>query len=403
MNFPSRDFTNKYISSSYQDALQQYSTGSLFYVLDGLGNVVAVLNSSSIGDLIITSNMTSSMSVASASYAVSYSYSNITIVSSSFASASISSSYSLTASYALNGGSGGGSGVTPGGSYDVSASFASASISASYALTASYAQLSFDSLFSDTASLSIYSDFAGTSSLSANSISSSYALTASYVDVANFDNLVLPFEFSYKNITTNSDPGKGNFRYNNTVTSSITEIYFDNLTAGGLDITNIVESLKSGSYQLYIQQKTDATKVSLFDVRSAVINNAGWLTIPVSHRSSGDGALPNNNAVCAVFVINKNSIIPGETYPVTSSWAISASYAPGSPSISASYAVTASYSLNQGINIPSYDYSTLTYNGPLGQVSDCTYRVGGSGGSIVCIITAIYSGAVFLGISKSLG
>ena len=40
--------------------------------------------------------MTSSMSVATASYAVTYSYSNIVIQSSSFASSSISSSYALT-------------------------------------------------------------------------------------------------------------------------------------------------------------------------------------------------------------------------------------------------------------------------------------------------------------------
>jgi hypothetical protein len=55
MQFLSRELTNQYISTSYQDVLQQYPTGSLFYVLDGLGNVVAVLNSSSVGDLIITS------------------------------------------------------------------------------------------------------------------------------------------------------------------------------------------------------------------------------------------------------------------------------------------------------------------------------------------------------------
>lgn len=37
--------------------------------------------------------------------------------------------------------------------------------------------------------------------------------------------------------------------------------------------------------------------------------------------STATGGLPSNNQLCALFVINKNSIVPGQTYPVTASWA----------------------------------------------------------------------------------
>lgn len=75
MRFPLRDFTDQFISNSYQDVLQQYSTESIFYVLDGYGNVVLSFPSSSIGSGIITNDITSSMSVATASYSVTSSYS----------------------------------------------------------------------------------------------------------------------------------------------------------------------------------------------------------------------------------------------------------------------------------------------------------------------------------------
>ena len=40
MQFPSQDFTNQFISSSYQDVVQIYNQ----YLLDGLGNVIPLLN-----------------------------------------------------------------------------------------------------------------------------------------------------------------------------------------------------------------------------------------------------------------------------------------------------------------------------------------------------------------------
>lgn len=266
MQFPARDFTNQYISTSYQDVLQKYDPADIFYVLDGFGNVVFSLPSASVGQMLITSDITSSMTVASASYAVTYSYTNV-----------------------------------------VSSSFASGSISASYAFSSSH---------SDT---SDNSDFSLASYYSTISNTSSYAITASYA-----------------------------------------------LNGGGSSLTS------------------------------------------------------------------------GSTYPITASWAISASWAPGSGTSdtasysftasysqfaltasyvnvipsgsteSSSYAITSSYSfvaqrvVDSGLSIPPYDYSNIVYSGPQSQFGSCTYKIGGISGSIVAVVTGIYSGNLFIGVSKSL-
>lgn len=72
MNFPARDLTDQYISSSYQDVLQQYLSGSEVSVLDGLGNLVFTLPHLSAS--VIVSSQTSSMTVLSSSYALTASY-----------------------------------------------------------------------------------------------------------------------------------------------------------------------------------------------------------------------------------------------------------------------------------------------------------------------------------------
>src|SRR6266567_3357391 len=63
--FAQRDFSNLYISRSYQDVVQRFDTGSTEYFLDGLGYVIASLPSASLGFNIITSDQTASYAFAS--------------------------------------------------------------------------------------------------------------------------------------------------------------------------------------------------------------------------------------------------------------------------------------------------------------------------------------------------
>ena len=204
LQFPSRDFTQQYISSSYQSVVQIYTPDSASYFLDGLGNVIGFIFTSSVGNQILTVDQPAPLAI--------------------------------TASYAMNGGSGGGFNLVTGASYPittswavnaiaantadfalesqycVTASYFSGSISAAvfskYSDTASYlngtasesdhsilsdtasltflslfadtSSYSFESVFSDTASLSFYANYAGSSSYALGAGSSSYSLTASF-------------------------------------------------------------------------------------------------------------------------------------------------------------------------------------------------------------------------------
>lgn len=218
--------------------------------------------------------------------------------------------------------------------------------------------------------------------------SASYALSSSYVDSSAFNSLILPLEFTFSTSTTAADPGRGSFRYNSAVTSSITQIYIDQLTNGGLDISTIISNWKSGSHQLYIQQKDDSTKASAFDINGVIVDNSGWFTIPVLYRTSADLGVPQNNKVCAFVVINNTIIVTGQTYAVTASWANNAT--------SASYAGTDWNAINNKpsvvsssaqINTGSYTGSfTGAFAGPL--TGTASYAISSSFATSTIIIRA---------------
>jgi hypothetical protein len=147
-SFPTRDFTNQYISESYQNVLQKYQpTGSTYYLLDGRGEVVLSLPSASYGQGIVTTGQTVSQSI-SASYAN---------VASSAATAIIADTASLAISAEF-------------------ADTASLAVSATTAISASYAPGS----PSTSASYAVTSSWANTASVAVSTVSASNAYTASF-------------------------------------------------------------------------------------------------------------------------------------------------------------------------------------------------------------------------------
>jgi hypothetical protein len=176
-----------------------------------------------------------------------------------------------------------------------------------------------------------------------------------YVDdsVLTPNNSVFDIEYNFKSSTITGDPGPGNFKYNSATTSSITNIWIDPITRTGLDFSKVISQLK-GDTKIYIQQRTDSSKASLFSLSGSVVDNGGWYTIPVNHEASAAGGIPTADATCIFVFLNQNYINSGSTYQITSSWAnraVSSSYFSGSivgSVTSASYALTASYSLNGG-------------------------------------------------------
>jgi len=142
------------------------------------------------------------------------------------------------------------------------------------------------------------------------SINNILSATTYYGDGSNLtgvsNGITLTIEWKFSTSTSNSDPGSGNFRYNNTIPSGVTEIYVDNITNNGVDLQTILSKIKSG-FDLYIQQKDDSTKAFLFNITNNSINNSGWYTIPVSYISNGTGGLPQNNRACTFVLFNSST------------------------------------------------------------------------------------------------
>jgi hypothetical protein len=422
---------------SYQDVLQQYfNTGSLLYVLDGYGNVVFGIPSASIGDTIITSNMTSSMTVLSASYSEII---EITRVSSSFASSSISSSYSQiseTSYYA-----------------DI----------ASAALSSSHSDFSDTSSYIDPSSVP-HNDLQG---LQGGDIGEYYHLnSSSFVQVSSgtssYSNYSLTASYAI-----NSSGGfiiESGSTYNITASRSETSSYVDsavinhnglfNLQGGAVNEyyhltaeeyallsagSSSYASTSSLAYQSLSSSLAQLAISSSFASTSSFALNAGSsgttlqtgsfypITSSVSLESLSASiaalSISSSFANTASFALNAGggsggtSLTTGSLYPITASQAITsdtASYFSGSISdaINSVYSQTASYSYtasvalsvaNSGISLPRYDYSLVDYGGPLAQVSSASYFIGSyPAGSLVATITSIYSGSLFIGVSKSL-
>ena len=182
--------------------------------------------------------------------------------------------------------------------------------------------------------------------------------------------------------------------------AKVQSAFFRSFTPAGITDHNELSNLQGGAAGEYYHLDS-ASYAQVASGTASYANQAA--TASVAHTAS--------YALTASYAMNGGSgggtgLATGSTYPITASHALTASYIANMPSgstVSASYALTSSYAMNQGIGIPRYDFSYVEYQGPYSQFSKCTYRVGGVSGSIVCIVDAYYNGALFIGVSKSLG
>src|SRR5579862_5101632 len=143
-----RDDTNTYYGETH------ISGSSLIVYIDSNGYVNADGSASFYSQFPPTNASGSSIS---ASYAVTASFAlnggtGGNSVSSSWASQSLSSSYAVTASYAMNGGSGGNSVSSSWASQSLSSSFSAFATSASFSTTSSFSSLAKTSSFAITSS-----------------------------------------------------------------------------------------------------------------------------------------------------------------------------------------------------------------------------------------------------------
>ncbi len=192
LNFPSRDFTAQYISLSYQSVVQTYTQGTASYFLDGLGNALFFVPTSSVGQQVITADQpvayadlsgTSSVSILSSfSDTSSYAFEAAFSDTASFAVVSnlaITASFAVTSSYEIQ--------------HQISESWASSSLQAIfatqslYATQSNFATSSISSSFATTASWSVTASYASYASNMGTAISCSWAsqsFSASYLSAS---------------------------------------------------------------------------------------------------------------------------------------------------------------------------------------------------------------------------
>jgi hypothetical protein len=102
---------------------------------------------------------------------------------------------------------------------------------------------------------------------------------------------------SYKVDTTTAaaDPGAGKLRWNNATQTSATELYIDDLTQLGVDVSAYLGKITTGTV-LRIQKSDDATVYQRWEITS-ITDNTGWWTIGVSLIDSNGGSIANNKDI----------------------------------------------------------------------------------------------------------
>jgi hypothetical protein len=282
---------------AYRAIESAYATSSLSSSFSSVSNraIESTYATSSLSSSFASSSFLSSRaSFATSSLSSSFASSSFLSSRASFATSSLSASFasssflSSRASFATS---------------SLSASYSSASLSASYAVTASYAHNSFNSV---TASYALITSggFSMTSGSTWN-ITSSWALnalTASYV--------LLAVSSSY----------------------SLTSSYALNTPASF--------TIASGSsWNITSSWSTSSLTASSINFTPQLASTASYVLLAISSSYSRTSSFALN--IPAPFTIASGSL-----WNITSSWSsntVSASYAPGSPSISSSYALTSSY------------------------------------------------------------
>lgn len=120
--------------------------------------------------------------------------------------------------------------------------------------------------------------------------------------------------YRFDTVTTASDPGSGQLRYNHATPASVTALYVDTLSQPGTDATRLFGLLSVGMV-LLIQQKNDAARFLQATISSTPTNNTGWWTIPVTVVASG--TLPAAGASCNFVVLGGSEAFSGAAEDVS--------------------------------------------------------------------------------------
>jgi hypothetical protein len=113
---------------------------------------------------------------------------------------------------------------------------------------------------------------------------------------------LLSAEYRFSDSVVAADPGAGRFRFDTAAYATVTEVFIDDLTDNGVDISNLLALVARGD-RLYFQNRTDSSKFVIFDVIVDAVDNTGWFTIGVNAIAEGT-FLANNDKTIFIWSID---------------------------------------------------------------------------------------------------
>jgi len=127
-------------------------------------------------------------------------------------------------------------------------------------------------------------------------------------------------QFTYSTTTTDSDPGSGIIRFNNTTLSSATIAYVDDLEENGTDVSAWVQSFDDVTGNATNRGRIRVTKANTLDVwhvwkiSGAVTDDSGYTKLALTY-IDGAGALADEDKVFLSFSASgEDGAIPGYYY-----------------------------------------------------------------------------------------
>jgi hypothetical protein len=120
------------------------------------------------------------------------------------------------------------------------------------------------------------------------------------VNIPTSDNSVeIPWTFD--TATSDVDPGTGKFRFNNATPASITEIYYNDTNASGVDASSILLGMREGN-TLYIQQSGDSGRTLIFTVSGVPTDATTYVKVPVAYVDDSSSFIQNGESAGTIFI-----------------------------------------------------------------------------------------------------
>ena len=165
------------------------------------------------------------------------------------------------------------------------------------------------------------------SATSATASATSATASAASATAAEASTGASAFKYTFDTSTTMADPGTGDIRLNHATLASVTAIAIDATSAdsGNPDVSDLIASIDDGTnstHEGYIFVRKSGTPATFmaYNVTGAIVDNTGWLQIPVTHAASG-GSLSGSDVLYISFARSGNVGATGPTGPTGSTGA----------------------------------------------------------------------------------